>query len=144
MATAERHDPYRGYRFRVEIQGIDRGGFREASGLDSSQDAIDYREGTDSPTVHKLPGLIKHSNVTLKHGTTDDQSLWKWRKQIMDGKLERKNGSIVLYGEEGQEKVRWNFTDAWPSKYTAPSFNATGNEVAIETFELTVEGVVRA
>ena len=41
MATGERIDPYRGFNFRVEVDGITRGGFREAAGLDSSQDPIE-------------------------------------------------------------------------------------------------------
>ena len=34
------------------------------------------------------------------------------------------------------EKVRWNFFDAWPTKWDGPDFNAKGNDVAIETLEL--------
>ena len=76
---------------------------------------------------------MKYSNITLKRGITDDAELWEWRKKAMDGKVERKNGSIVLLDDTGAEKVRWNFVDGWPTKWTGPSFNATGNEVAIES-----------
>ena len=34
--TGDRKDPFHGFNFRVEIGGIQRAGFREASGLDSS------------------------------------------------------------------------------------------------------------
>ena len=144
MATGDRVDPYRGYYFRIEIDGIDRGGFREASGLDSAQDPIEYREGTEPLTVRKLPGLNKYSNISLKWGTTDDASLWEWRKKCIDGKVERKNGSVILINDAGEEKTRWNFREAWPTKWTGPSFNATGNEVAIETLEIAHEGVEKA
>lgn len=144
MTTGDRIDPYRGYNFRVEIDGITRAGFTEASGLDSAQDAIEYREGDDALTAHKLPGLIKYSNITLKWGVTDDAELWEWRKQSMDGKVVRKNGSIVLCNDTGEEKVRWNFAEGWPTKWTAPGLNATGNEVAIETLEIAHEGIERA
>src|SRR5215813_2169236 len=128
MATGDRVDPYRGFNFRIEIGGIQRGGFREASGLDSSQDPIEYREGNFKElTAHKLPGLNKYSNISLK-----------W------GKTERKNGSIILINEAGEEKLRWNFNNGWPTKWTGPSFNATGNEVAIETLEIAHEGVEKA
>jgi len=77
MATGSRTDPYHGFNFRVEIDGIQRGGFREASGLDSSQDPVEYREGNEKPlTARKLPGLNKYSNISLKWGITDDASLW--------------------------------------------------------------------
>ena len=141
---ANRTDPYRVYKYKVEIDGITRGGFREASGLDSSQDPIEYREGTDELHAKKLPGLNKSSNITLKWGITDDAQLWEWRKKSIDGKVERKNGSIVLYNDAGEEKIRWNFVEAWPTKWTGPSFNATGNEVAIETLEIAHEGLTKA
>jgi phage tail-like protein len=48
-------DPYRSYNFLVEIDGITRAGFQECSGLDSTQDPIEYREGNEGLTVRKLP-----------------------------------------------------------------------------------------
>lgn len=144
MPTGARKDPYRSYNFLVEIDGITRAGFRECSGLDSSQDPIDYREGTDPLTVRKLPGLVKYSNISLKSGMTDDAELWEWRKTAMEGKVERKNASIVLLDDTGAEKARWNIISGWPTKWTGPTFNATGNEVAIETLEIVHEGVSKA
>ena len=140
-----RKDPYRGFNFRVEIDGIHRAGFREASGLDSSQDPIEYREGDDKVlTVRKLPGLNKYGNISLKWGISDDADLEKWRQSLATGKVERKNLSIVLLDEIGSEKARWNVREAWPTKWTAPSLNATSNDIAIETIEIAHEGVVRA
>jgi len=144
MATGERKDPFRAYNFLVEIDGITRAGFRECSGLDSSQDPIDYREGGEPLHVRKLPGLVKFSNISLKRGITDDAELWQWRKKAMDGTVERKNGSIILLDDTGAEKARWNFVNGWPTKWTGPTFNATGNEVAIETLDIVHEGVAKA
>ena len=138
-------DPYRGYNFKIELDGITRAGFRECSGLDTSQDPIDYREGIEGLTARKLPGLNKYSNISLKWGITDDAELWDWRKKAMDGRVERMNGSIVLLDDTGQEEVmRWNFVEGWPTKWTGPSLNATGNEVAIETLEIVHEGLEKA
>jgi phage tail-like protein len=144
MATGDRVDPYRGYNFLVEIDGITRAGFREASGLDSAQDPIEYREGNQELTARKLPGLNKYSNIGLKWGITDDAEFWEWRKKAMDGTVERKNGSIVLCSDAGEEKLRWNFKEAWPTKWTGPSLNATGNEVAIEQIDIAHEGIEKA
>ena len=146
MATGDRKDPFRGFKFRVEIDGITRAGFREASGLDSSNDSVDYREGDDkTSTIRKLPGLKKFSNITLKRGVTDDIDLWKWRKQVMDGKIKeaRKNGRIILMDDEGNDAAEWDFVEAWPTKWTGPTFNATANEVSIDTLEITHEGLDR-
>lgn len=144
MAVGDRKDPYRVYNFLVEIDGITRAGFRECSGLDASQDPIDYREGTDALTTRKLPGLNKYANISLKWGITDDDELWEWRKKVIDGRVERKNGSIVLLDDTGSEKLRWNFREGWPTKWSGPSLNATGGEVAIETLEIVHEGLEKA
>jgi phage tail-like protein len=147
MATGDRKDPFRGYNFRLEIDSINKAGFRECSGLDASTDSVDYREGNEKGNiVRKLSGLNKHSNITLKSGITDDHSLWDWRKQVIEGKMEnvRKNGSIVLMDETGEEKLRWNFVNGWPTKWTGPSFNATSNEIAVETLEIVHEGLTKA
>lgn len=136
-----RTDPFRGFNFIVEIDGVARAGFRECSGLDTTQDVVEYREGNELITPRKLPGLAKYANVSLKGGVTDDKSLWTWRKTAIDGKVERKNGSIVLLDDAREEKKRWNFREGWPSKWTGPTFNATSNDVAIETLEIAHEGL---
>jgi len=144
MATGQRRDPYKGFNFRVELDGIQQAGFQEVSGLDASTDAQDYREGTDPNHVRKLAGLNKYSAITLMRGITDSDELWKWRLTAIDGKVERKNGSIVLLDDAGNEKLRWNFFDAWPSKWTGPSFNSTSSAIAVESLELTHEEVKKA
>jgi phage tail-like protein len=144
MPTGTRVDPFRGFNFLVEIDGIAQAGFQEVSGLDASTDAVDYREGADAPHVRKLTGLNKYSPITLKRGITKDDELWKWRQTVTAGKTERKNGSIVLLDEAGAEQIRWNFSNGWPTKWTGPSFNATSTGVAIETLEITHEEVQRA
>jgi phage tail-like protein len=144
MPTGTRVDPYRNFNFLVEIDGISQGRFAECSGFGASNDPIEYREGGDNRTVRKLPGMTKYPNIVLKWGLTDSDELYKWWKNIMNGKVDRRNGSIILLDTEGNEKVRWNFFNAWPTKWDGPDFNAKGNDVAIETLELANEGTERA
>jgi phage tail-like protein len=144
MATGQRVDPYRGFNFLVEIDGITQAGFQEVGGLDSSTDPIDYREGSDPNHSRKLPGLNKFTAITLKRGITDSDELWKWRATVVAGAAERKNGSIILRDDKGTEKIRWNFISGWPSKWTGPALNSTGNAVAIESLEITHEELVKA
>jgi phage tail-like protein len=144
MATGSRTDPYRGFNFLMEIDGIAQAGFQEVSGLDASTDSVDYREGTDPNHVRKLSGMNKYSPITLKRGITDSDELWKWRQTVIDGKAERKNGSIVLLDETGAEKLRWNFLNGWPTKWTGPALNSTSTAVAIETLEIMHEELKRA
>jgi phage tail-like protein len=141
MPVGDRKDPYRAFNFLIEIEGITRAGFREASGLDTAADPVEYREGGEAITPRKLPGLVKYSNISLKWGVSDDHDLWDWHNKALTGKVERKNGSIILLDEAGAEKLRWNFRNAWPSKWTGPTFNATSNEVAIDSLEIVHEGV---
>jgi len=144
MPTGTKPDPYMNFQFLVEIDGITRAAFQQCSGFDSSIDVVEHREGGENTTVRKLPGMTKYSNIVLKWGMSDDQNLYQWHKAVIDGKIERKNGSIVLLDRAGQEVARWNFVRAWPSKWDGPDFNAEGNDVAIETLELAHEGVSRA
>ena len=143
-ATGTRVDPYGNFNFLIEIDGISRAAFHEASGFDSTIDVIEHREGGDNLTPRKLPGMTKYSNIVLKWGITDDAQLYQWHLDAVKGKIARKNGSIVLLDRQGQEKLRWNFVGAWPSKWKGPDFTAEGNDVAIETLELAHEGCERA
>jgi phage tail-like protein len=141
---AIRKDPYLSFNFLVEIDGITQAGFQECSGLDSQTAPIDYREGGDAMQVRKIPGLNTFSPISLKRGVTDSDELWKWRLTVVGGNADRRNGSIVLLDDTGAEKIRWNFSNAWPSKWTGPAFSATGNAIAVETLEITHEELVRA
>ncbi len=143
MAVGDRNDPFRSFNFLVEIDGITRAAFRECSGLDTSQESIDYREGGEPLRMRKLPGMNTFSYITLQRGITNDTELWDWRQRTAEGDVERRNGSIILLDNKGDEQMRWNFVEAWPMKWTGPSFNATGNEVAIESLELAHEGITK-
>ena len=139
---AERKDPLRNFRFKVSVGGAE-SGFNEVSGFDISIDTIEYREGDDPTTPYKLSGLTKYSNITLKHGVTDSMELYNWIKDCVEGKVEKKVVTIIALGEDGSALATWEIVEAWPVKYTAPDFNATGSEVAIESMELAHEGLKR-
>lgn len=143
MAVAEVIDPFGGYNFLVEIDGIARAAFQQVSGFDSTVDIVEHREGGENTTVRKLPAMTRYSNLQLRWGITDDLQLYDWHRKAVRGELERKNGSIVLLDRRGQEVARWNFVRAWPSKYDGPDLNAETSDVAIETLELAHEGVER-
>ncbi len=139
----ERIDPYMNFNFQVEIDGITQASFAECTGLDSSTNVVEYREGGFNTTPRKLPGQSTYSDIVLKRGITDSAELWDWRQTVVNNNIERKNGSIVLRDNAGQEKMRWNFSEAWPSKWEGPSFDAKANDVAIETLTISHEGVER-
>jgi phage tail-like protein len=139
-----RKDPFRSFNFLVEIDGLTRAGFQECSGLDKQTAVVEYREGADgwidktNKHVRKLSGLSSVTNITLKRGITDSNELWNWYKTG-----EARSGSIILLDEHSEEKLRWNFINGLPTKWTGPSFNSTGNSIAIESFEIAYEELVR-
>lgn len=138
-----RVDPYKNFRFLVEIDGIVQAGFSECSGFGSNVEVVEYREGGETATVRKLPGKTSYPDITLKWGITDSRELYDWHLTAVNGKVQRKNGSIILQDDGGQEKIRWNFFSAWPSKYDGPDFSAKGNDVSVDTLTVSCERVER-
>ena len=139
-----RPNPYKNFRFLVEIDGITQAGFSDGSGFGSNVEVIEYREGGDAATVLKLPGKSSYPDIMLKWGISDSRDLYDWHLSAINGSIQRKNGSIIVLDDAGQEKVRWNFFSAWPSKYDGPDFSATGNDVAIDSLTLSCERLERA
>ncbi len=74
---------------------------------------------------------------------TADTELAAWHQSIVEGTIDRRNGSVVLLDRRGQEVARWNFVRAWPTKYTGPSLSAEASDVAIESLEIVHEGLER-
>ena len=144
MAQVERNDPYLNVRFLVEIDGLLVAGFTEVSGLQMETESQDYIEGGVNDYVHKLPKISKQSNISLKRGITDSDVLWRWHQDVVNGNIQRKNGRIILYDFEGNEKWRWVFKEAFPVKWTGPEFRAGGNTVAVESLDLVHHGVTRS
>ena len=134
-----RVDPYKNFRFLVEIDGIVQAGFSDCSGFGSNVEIIEYREGGDAATVRKLPGKTSYTDLTLKWGITDSRELYDWHLAAVNGQIQRKNGSIILQDDAGQERLRWNFFSAWPSKWDGPDFSAKGNDVAIQSLTVSCE-----
>jgi phage tail-like protein len=139
--TGSRNDPYTSFNFLVEIDGVTVGGFSECSGLTAETDHIDYRTGAEEATVRKLPGLHKYPNIVLKRGFTASKELWEWRKKVINGRTDRRSGSITLLDEARKPALEWKFRDGWPSKWDGPTLNGKNNEVAIEALEICHEGV---
>jgi phage tail-like protein len=137
-----RVDPYKNFNFRVEIDNITLAGFSECTGLSSEVKVIEYREGGDF-SVRKLPGLAKYGNIILKRGVTQSAELQNWHQNILNGVADRRNGSIILLDDTRTAVVRWNFSNGFPSKWEGPQLNAKGNEVAIETLEISCERIER-
>jgi len=140
-------DPLVSAWFGVEFQGQVAGAFRECTGLGSENDVVEYKASGPKGefVMKKVPGRMKWNDITLKRGITDTMDMWKWRQKVEEGKVDeaRKNGSVVMFNQQGQEVARWDFVSAWPSKISGPTANAGTNDVAIEELAITHEGYKR-
>jgi phage tail-like protein len=128
----------------VEIDGIVQAGFTDCSGFGSHVEAVEYREGGDANQVRKLLGKASYPDISLKWGVTDSRELYDWHVAALSGEIQRKNGSIILQDDTGQEKLRWNFFNAWPSKWEGSALSAKGNDAAIESLTVSCERLERA
>lgn len=139
--TAQRIDPFPAFKFAVEIGGITQAVFSECSGLEAEVEVMEYEEGGLNGYVHKLPGRVKYADLTLKRGMAMADEMWEWYKKALQGRIERKNVSVILYNVSGQEQRRWNFREAYPIKWTGPDLKAGDNVVAVETLVLAHRGM---
>jgi phage tail-like protein len=137
-------DPFTGFNFIVDLGGIGgedtlAGGFKDVDGLEVSIDQLEYRNGNEkSSSVRKFPGLRHFSNVTLKRGFLTDTRLWDW---INADPPDKRKVVITLLDEQRVPKVRFLLRQAWPVKWSGPDLHAKGNDVAMESLELTHEGL---
>src|SRR5579871_2103360 len=110
-------DGHAACRFYVQIGANDGGKqiqalFTEVSGLQVEMQIQEYEEGGTNTYIHKLPGRLKVSNVTMKHGLTKSNDFLHWCLN-----LERRNVSVVMYDSVGKPVIRWNFAKAYPVKW---------------------------
>jgi phage tail-like protein len=144
MAQGDRKDPYLSFRFVVEIDNKVAAGFSEVTGLQVEIETEEYREGGENRFIHKFAGKTRYpSQLVLKHGIVDSHQLWDWQHDIAQGKIKRKNVSVILKNSGGEEKLRWDFEQAYPVRWSGPDFRANSAEVGIETLELTHRGFAK-
>lgn len=132
------------WRFYLNIGADTAAVFTEVSGLQAEMETLDIEEGGENSFVHRLPGRIKSSNLTLKRGMTKSNELYKWFADVASGKVDRKNVSLVIYDVKGEPLATWNFNNAYPVKWSGPQFQAAGNAAAIETLELAHDAMLLA
>ena len=136
-------DPYLSFRFRVEIDSLERAGFHEVTGLTFETDVQTFREGGGNLCERQLPGATKcPSKLVLKRGLADAE-LWSWYQDVMYGLIKRQDVTILLLDPASdEERWRWLFLDACPVKWTGPNFRAGSAEVAFETVEVIHKGLL--
>jgi len=141
---AEGNDPYRGYNFKLQIQGVNQGHFTECSGLGIKIEPIKYREAGNDLVVHHVPGPTDYAPITLRYGLSDSTELWDWLMAGVGGKVERRDISVIMLDSSGaSEVIRWNLFNAWPSEWHGTMLNALSREIAIESLTLVFDSLSR-
>jgi phage tail-like protein len=128
-------------------------GFSEVNGLNSEVEIEDYREGGRNVGPHRLPRWGRYPNLVLRRGITTDTSLWDWWSDVIthsytlaQGATQRsfrRSALILLDGVDHRVVAAWFASNALPERLIGPGLNARTNEIAIETLELSHEGLLR-
>jgi phage tail-like protein len=139
----KRTDPFRGFRYLVEIQGLASGGFVRAKGLSREIKHESYREGGVNDYEHKLITQVAYPVVVLERGLALDD-LWKWALAAAEGNVERKTVWIRLQDEAGAKAWAWQIDDAIPVKWTSADLDANSSQVVMESLELAHHGLRKA
>ncbi|HEX8475988.1 MAG TPA: phage tail protein [Pyrinomonadaceae bacterium] len=141
------NDPYGNFRFSLEVENVEVGSFSECGGLSIETKVFEYQEGGNNATTLKFPETSTYGNVTLKRGVTSSNDLIDWLLDVVNGTFDmslraaEKNLAVVLKDERDEPVKRWNLVRAFPIKWTGPDLKANASEVAIETLEITHEGI---
>lgn len=138
------------YNYKVEIDG-ETIGFSEVSGISLGFDTTTYKEsptgGGPGPRIMRMPAQIQDVTITLKKGVVTGASivvLYEWINATKTNVTTKKDIMVTLCDEAGDPLVSWRVLNAFPTKLDAPSFDASSNDVAVESMELMADRVTMA
>jgi len=117
------------------------GGFTECTGLEMSLDVEEFREGGRNGEALQFPTRVRWSKITLKKGMGAGNTLWDWHYGFVTGAGKRRDGLIVLLNDLHLPTHIWHFRRGLPTRYGGPALNAVQSSVAIESIEITHEGI---
>ncbi|ROS01082.1 phage tail-like protein [Sinobacterium caligoides] len=128
------------YRYRITV-GEEVMAFSKVSGLKTSREEIDYKDGMGGRV--SMSGEKSDLDFTLSRGVVSKESqLWAWLNQASTNRLEKKDISISLINETGTELlITWNILNAFPTGLSAPDFDSTSNDVALEELSLSADSM---
>jgi phage tail-like protein len=136
-------DPFMTFRFVVEIDHVQHGGFARVKGVAREVKVDTYHEGGLNEFEHKLAGQTVYGNIILERGLVDDY-LWSWHDQAAEGQIQRRDLTISVRDVAGQtEAWRWIVDGAFPVKWTGTDLDAASAQVLVESVELAHRGFKR-
>ena len=138
-----RRDPFRGFRYLVEMEGLVSGGFLRVKGLSREVRVESYKEGGVNEYEHKLAGQVTYPSVVLERGLARED-LWYWAFAASEGLIVRKNIWIRLQNEAGEKAWAWHLDWALPVKWSRSDLDANASQVVMESLELAHHGLWKA
>ena len=142
--SATHQEPYGAFNFLVDL-GSGTGsatspdaGFEECGPLAERIEVVEYRNGNDlQAEPHKITGLGRTEDVTLKRGIIGTETLFTWFDQIRSGDVAAlRTITITLLDADHNPVLTWTLQNARPVRYSAGPLHGTTTRVAIE--ELTI------
>lgn len=114
--------------------------FQSVTGLDSTLDTEQIKEGGENRFEHVLPVRRKYGPLTLKRGLLkpSDSKLTTWLKQAFDDEVvvPLQTVTISLLDEQHNALMHWSINNVWPRSWKIGELNAEQGAVLIETLEL--------
>jgi phage tail-like protein len=144
--VSEHDAEYLGSQFGLEIDGVELARFTAVSGLGYESEVVTFQDTLADGKVitRKRPGRISFPDIVLKRGLSADNSLVEWYQTVVDGQVERKSGSVVIYDQTSTEIGRWNFENGWIAKWSASDLDAGSDDIMIEEVTIAHEYMERA
>jgi phage tail-like protein len=84
FTARELEDPAGAYVFSLEIDGVELAHFQDCSGIKSSTEVFEIKEGGVNHATHKLPGQSTWDNLVLSYGVTSDSSMLSLREAVLN------------------------------------------------------------
>ena len=132
---------YKGFLFRVEIDGVISAAFQDCSPVTMETGDIDQWEG-GALIPNKSPGRVTVANITLKRGATDDRQLWDWFQQtvasaamLADPDFKR-NLDIIQFNRQALEIQRYTLFNAYPRRWGGGTWDNNADANLVEEVEL--------
>jgi phage tail-like protein len=125
-------------QFSFECDGVMIAGVNSIEGFESETDVVEYKDGEDR-VRHTRPGDTKPGKITVTKDWSNTSEFYKWRKTVLDGKVERKSISIIFHNDAGEEAGRINLFDCWAVKWKGPSLNSRSSGHATESLDISFE-----
>lgn len=135
-------DPYSGFRFVVEIAGLQQAACSKVRGLNRETRVESFREGGVNDFERKLMTVTTYPNLALDRGLADPK-LWEWHQQVIEGRVLRLPITITLRDSNNKDVWGWLVNSAFPVKWSASDFDAASGQVVTESIEFAHHGFLR-